>query len=106
MISLATVAGETVELSLAERALQLADTVRTGALPTTDFQSDRERITVRLEDILVELPSQQAGTPLWVMEGAAGGRAIRCIVRTLSASIAPEGRQARIHDLDVDVLVR
>lgn len=106
MISLATVAGETVELSLAERALQLADTVRTGALPTTDFQSDRERITVRLEDILVELPSQQAGTPLWVMEGAAGGRTIRCIVRTLSASIAPEGRQARIRDLDVDVLVR
>lgn len=105
-VSLTTAGGEKVELNLAERALQLADTISTQAFPATDVQAGRERITVELEDTVVALPSQPPGVPLWVMEGSVGEHTIRCIVRTLNASIAPEGRQAEVRFVDADLLVR
>lgn len=110
-VSFTTMEGETLKLPLAERALQLADTIKAGTLPTTDLrfeegEGQKERTTVQLEDVIVELPNQQLGVPLLVMEGSIGGRTIRCMLRALNASIAPEGRQARVSFVDVDVLVR
>ncbi|MCC7437995.1 MAG: DUF4153 domain-containing protein [Armatimonadetes bacterium] len=112
LFSTTTAGGAALEINLAERALQLADSVSKRGSPAADRQREegenppQGRVTVQVEDATLEFDSQQSQNPVVVMERTLGTRTIRCIVRTLNASIAPEGRQAQIRFLDADVLVK
>ncbi|MCE7934697.1 MAG: DUF4153 domain-containing protein [Chlorobi bacterium CHB2] len=116
IVSLITAAGDTVKLNVAERALQLADVVKSGTLPPDDGhnssryeegQAAAGRIaTIEFDENRVMLGSQQSGAYLVVIESSAGEHAIRCTLRELRARISPDGRQVWIESIDADVVVR
>lgn len=116
IVSLITAAGDTVKLNVAERALQLAEVVKSGTLPPDDGRNSSRyeegqgsagrMATIEFDENRVMLGSQQSGAYLIVMESSAGEHAIRCTLRELRARISPDGRQVWIESIDADVVVR
>ncbi|KXK51250.1 MAG: DUF4153 domain-containing protein [Chlorobi bacterium] len=116
IVSLITAAGDTVKLNVAERALQLADVVKSGTLPPDDGHNSSRyekgqgaagRIaTIEFDDSTAVLDNQQPSAQLVAVESSAGKHAIRCTLRELRARISPDGRQVWIESIDADVVVR